>query len=91
MPHFLGLFKELLQEEVHEEIRKLLQERDLDLESLLCRLMEEEQLQTQTAEETTNEESEEKPLIEVIDKMPAEDEKNAEEDSIRSAKKRHPV
>ena len=42
MPHFLGLFKELLQEEVHEEIRKLLQERDLDLESLLCRLMEEE-------------------------------------------------
>ena len=91
MPHFLELFKELLQEEVHEEVRKLLQERDLDLESLLCRLMEEEQLQTQTAEETTNEESEEKPLIEVIDKMPAEDEKNAEEGSNRSAKKRHPV
>ena len=48
-------------------------------------------MQTQTAEETTNEESEEKPLIEVIDKMPAEDEKNAEEGSNRSAKKRHPV
>ena len=48
-------FKEQPQEEVHEEAWLLLQERDMDLESLLCRLMKEGQSQAQAAEEAAKE------------------------------------
>ena len=65
----------------------MLQERDMDLDSLLCQLMEEGQSHAQATEAAAQEQFEEKPLIEAIDQMPTEEEKH-NEGNIRIARKR---
>jgi len=87
----LQSFKETSsREEVAEEIQKLVQEQDMDLESLIGRLMEEGQAVEEEGPAAAAEEKK-KPLIEVIDETThaKEDAGNGSSgDDIRNIKKR---
>ncbi|KAL7531374.1 hypothetical protein ACHAXR_005109 [Thalassiosira sp. AJA248-18] len=82
----LELFKDEPTEEVKDEVHKLLQERDMDLEGLIRRLMEEGQVAEGGEEEEETEEN--NPLIEVIDEAPPAAKAEETCDAGRNVKKR---
>ena len=86
----LQSFKDQPAEEVGEEVRNLLQERDMDLDMLVRRLMEEGQEQQEVVEEDNEEPKARQLLIEVIDKNTAEESGDDDSDGGggRTAKKR---